>query len=87
MGEYVRPAPAFRKLDAAKILRQGVYMYGSSGFGKTELIKQYLKSQKYIYIPCLNDCCDLSVIPDDCTIDNVNAIKNAKLRGEIAATE
>lgn len=74
-------------LDTAKILRQGVYMYGSSGFGKTELIKQYLKSQKYIYIPCLNDCCDLSVIPDDCTIDNVNAIKNAKLRGEIAAME
>lgn len=66
---------------------RGMYMYGSSGFGKTELIKQYLKSQKYIYIPCLNDCCDLSVIPDDCTIDNVNAIKNAKLRGEIAATE
>ena len=87
MGEYVRPATAFRKLDAAKILRQGVYMYGSSGFGKTELIKQYLKSQIYIYIPCLNDCCDLSVIPDDSTIDNVNAIKNAKLLGEIAATE
>lgn len=56
-------------------------MYGSSGFGKTELIKQYLKSQKYIYIPCLNDCTETVVI------DNVNAIKNAKLRVEIAATE
>lgn len=81
MGEYVKPAPAFRKLDAAKILRQGVYMYGSYGFGKTELIKQYLKSQKYIYIPCLNDCTETVII------DNVNAIKNAKLRGEIAAME
>lgn len=87
MGEYVRPAAAFRKLDAARLLKQGVYIYGSSGFGKTELIKQYLKNQKYIYIPCTQDNCDLSMIPENCTdpvaIDNVNAIQSTELRGDI----
>ena len=52
MGEYIKPAQAFKKLDAAKLLKQGVYMYSSSGFGKTELIRQYLKKQQYIYILC-----------------------------------
>lgn len=89
MGEYVRPAPAFRKMEAAKLLKQGVYIYGSSGFGKTELIKQYLKNQKYIYILCTQDSCDLSVIPEDCSvpvvIDNVNAVQNSELRSEIVS--
>ncbi len=87
MGEYIKPAQAFKKLDAAKLLRQSVYIGGATCFGKTELIRQYLKNQKYIYIPCLNNCCDLSLIPEDCTdtvvIDNVNAAEDEEIRSAI----
>ena len=89
MGEYIKPAQAYKKLDAAKLLKQGVYMYSSSGFGKTELIRQYLKKQQYIYILCQQNYCDLSVIPDDYSgtvvIDNVNSIESNELRNDIAA--
>lgn len=61
----------------------------ASGYGKTELVKQYFKKGTYLYIPCSQNSCDLSVIPNDCertvtvVIDNVNAIDSDELRGEI----
>lgn len=89
MNEYIKPVEAFKKLDAANLLKQNVYIYGATGYGKTELIKQYFKKDKYIYIPCIQNSCDLSVIPDECgravtvVIDNVNAIDSDELRSEI----
>ena len=89
MNEYIKPVEAFKKLEAAKLLKQNVYIYGATGYGKTELIKQYFKKDKYIYIPCRHNSCDLSVIPDECgravtvVIDNVNAIDSGELRSEI----
>ena len=89
MNEYIKPVEAFKKLEAAKLLKQNVYIYGATGYGKTELIKQYFKKDKYIYIPCRQNSCDLSVIPDECgravtvVIDNVNAIDSDELRSEI----
>lgn len=89
MNEYIKPVEAFKKLEAAKLLKQNVYIYGATGYGKTELVKQYFKKDKYIYIPCRQNSCDLSVIPDDCgrtvtvVIDNVNAIDSDELRSEI----
>lgn len=64
MSSYIKPAAAFKKLDAAKILKQNVYIYGATGFGKTELIRQYFKNDKYIYIPCRQNSCDMSRIPE-----------------------
>lgn len=89
MDEYIKPVEAFKKLDAANLLKQNVYIYAASGYGKTELVKQYFKKGTYLYIPCSQNCCDLSVIPNDCertvtvVIDNVNAIDSDELRGEI----
>lgn len=89
MGEYIKPAQAFKKLETARLLQQSVYIYGATGYGKTELIRQYFKNIKHIYVPCLQNSCDLSVIPEDCTvpvvIDNVNAIEDEELRKEITA--
>lgn len=89
MGEYIKPVQAFKKLDAAKLLRQSVYIYGAAGFGKTELIRQYFKNQRYIYILCQQNSCDLSLIPEDyadvVVIDNVNAIEDEEMRGEIVS--
>ena len=63
MNEYIKPVEAFKKLEAAKLLKQNVYIYGATGYGKTELIKQYFKKDKYIYIPCRQNSCVLSHKP------------------------
>ena len=49
MNEYIKPVEAFKKLEAAKLLKQNVYIYGATGYGKTELIKQYFKKDKYTF--------------------------------------
>lgn len=63
VGTYIKPVNAFKKLEAARLLRQNVYISGATGFGKTELIRQYLKREKYSYILCSQNQCDLSGIP------------------------
>ena len=39
---YIAPESALKKLRVAKGLGQAVYIYGATGYGKTELVKQYL---------------------------------------------
>ena len=91
VSSYIKPAAAFKKLDAAKILKQNVYIYGATGYGKTELIRQYFKNDKYIYIPCRQNSCDMSRIPEKFSrtaavvIDNINAVESAEIRCEIKA--
>ncbi|MGN0650455.1 MAG: LuxR C-terminal-related transcriptional regulator [Oscillospiraceae bacterium] len=91
MSTYIRPAAAFKKLEAAKMTKQNVYIYGTTGFGKTELVKQFLQNDKYIYIPCCRNSCDLSAVPKNnkrtltVVIDNVNAVENDELLREIKA--
>ncbi|MBP1560987.1 MAG: hypothetical protein J6C96_07080 [Oscillospiraceae bacterium] len=91
MSTYIKPAAAYKKLDAARLLRQGIYIYAATGFGKTELIKQYFKNDKYVYIPCRQNTCDLSAIPENggrtavVVIDNVNAVESSDIRGRIKA--
>ena len=67
MGDYIKPTQAYKKLEAAKLLRQSVYIYAAPGYGKTELIHQYFRNKKYIFIPCQQNFCDLSLIPDGYT--------------------
>ncbi|MDY2847876.1 MAG: hypothetical protein SOU50_06620, partial [Oscillospiraceae bacterium] len=89
MSSYVKPAAAFKKLDAAKLLKQNVYIYGATGFGKTELVKQYFRNTKYTYILCRQNHCDLSPIPESSphtvtvVIDNVNAAESSEIRNSI----
>lgn len=89
MSVYIKPTAAFKKLDAAKLLNQNVYIYGATGFGKTELIRQYFKRDSYVYIYCSRNSCDLSVIPQESkhkitvVIDNVNSIENNDIRNAI----
>lgn len=89
MGDYIKPVQAFKKMEAASLLRQTVYVCGATGYGKTELILRFLKNQPYIYIPCQQNFCDLSPITEDCeeivVIDNINAIEDEELRSAIAS--
>lgn len=89
VGTYIKPINAFKKLEAARLLRQNVYISGATGYGKTELVRQYLGREKYSYIPCSQNCCDLSGIPHTAgrnatvVIDNINAIESGELRQRI----
>lgn len=53
--DYIAPAAALKKLRVARSLRQTVYIYGATGYGKTELVKQYLSNRKYRYFSCAQD--------------------------------
>lgn len=56
---YIAPQAALKKLRAAKRIGQTVYIYGATGYGKTELVKQYLAKRRYCYISCGEDAAGL----------------------------
>ena len=61
---YIAPETALKKLRAARSLKQTVYIYGATGYGKTELVKQYLKSFRYRYISCGEDTAALTALAE-----------------------
>lgn len=88
METYIKQAAVFKKLDTAKQNKQNIYIYGATGYGKTELVKQYFSSRNYIYIQCSQNECDLSAARNNTrnfpvVIDNINAIENEMIRNEI----
>lgn len=48
----MRPTAAYNKLRVARVLQQPVYIYGATGYGKTELVRQYLGNRKYVVFSC-----------------------------------
>lgn len=56
---YIAPEAALKKLRVAKGLGQAVYIYGATGYGKTELVRQYLSRRRYRYISCAEDATGL----------------------------
>ena len=58
--DYIAPAAALRKLKDAFTQQQNVYIYGVSGYGKTELVQQFLANRQYNYY----SFSDISIIPD-----------------------
>ena len=49
---YIAPAAALHKLKMAQSLPQTVYLYGATGYGKTELVQQYLSGRRCIWLSC-----------------------------------
>ena len=49
-----------KKLRVAKGLGQTVYIYGATGYGKTELVRQYLSRRRHRYISCAEDVAGLT---------------------------
>ena len=63
-SNYICPTEAFQILKRAGTMGTPVYIYGFAGFGKTELVRQFFGSRKYLYFSCKNSDPDLSVIPE-----------------------
>ncbi|MDD3369199.1 MAG: LuxR C-terminal-related transcriptional regulator [Lachnospiraceae bacterium] len=51
-SDYIKPRIAWKRLTTAQSLGQTLYIYGVTGYGKTELVKQYLDEYKYVYFSC-----------------------------------
>lgn len=49
---YIIPPAALQKLRTARTAAQTVYIYGATGFGKTELLRHYLNKRHYTYLSC-----------------------------------
>lgn len=83
--DYIAPADALKKLRAARSLRQTVYIYGATGYGKTELVRQYLSNRRYQYISCGDDNASRAGNTSDAVIvvDNLQLLKDSKQRLEI----
>ncbi len=93
---YIAPAAALKKLKTARSLFQTVYLYGATGYGKTELIRQYLSGRKYCYLSCEALPWSTGALPPPepgragrrvVVIDDLHRLKSAELRKEILALE
>lgn len=88
---YIAPTAALRKLRAARGLQQTVYIYGATGYGKTELVRQYLSNRRYQYFSCredrekqekTSDLSQSSVI----VVDDLHLLKSEEGRAQILET-
>lgn len=89
---YIKPAGAFRKLKKAFELRQPVYIYGATGFGKTEMIRKFLEGRNYFYLSCMTQQWDISALLGKkdskrviaAVIDDLQFLSNKVCREEVA---
>ena len=93
---YIPPAAALKKLKTARSLRQTVYLCGATGYGKTELVRQYFSGRKYTYLSCEELPWEPEAIPPPepgrqsrrvVVIDDLHRLKNDELRQQVLALE
>ena len=51
-SHYIRVKASYKKLRTAQTIEQTVYIYGATGYGKTEMVKHFIGKQKCIYYTC-----------------------------------
>ncbi|MDE7245433.1 MAG: LuxR C-terminal-related transcriptional regulator [Oscillospiraceae bacterium] len=93
---YVAPVEALKKLKKARSVLQTVYLYGATGYGKTELVRQYLSGRRYTYLSCEELPWKAGALPPEepgkhncrvVVIDDLQRLKSEELRRKIIALE
>jgi len=85
---YIIPNIAFQKLRFAKSTNQIAYITAATGYGKTELISQYLKNKQYTYISCSDWTWKKDITSDYkdiIVIDNLHLISEDEQKQQILA--
>lgn len=80
---YIVPGRALKKLRTARNLKQTVYIYGATGYGKTELIKQYLFNRRYQYISCKERNWKIKGSSTIVVIDDLHLLRHEEERNNI----
>ena len=92
--DYTAPQEALKKLRAARRLSHTIYLYGATGYGKTELVKQYLSNRRYTYLSCADGDWDVAAFPvrkkmeegvprSVVVIDDLHRLKNEEKQREV----
>ena len=91
---YIAPANALKKLKRAQRQPQTIYLYGATGYGKTELVRQYLSGRRYTYLSCEDLPWEAGALsPEEgqnsrvVVIDDLHRLRNEELRREVLALE
>jgi len=53
-SDFIKAKTAWKRMTNAQAIGLTTYIYGVTGYGKTELVKQYLANYKYTYFSCRN---------------------------------
>jgi LuxR family maltose regulon positive regulatory protein len=94
LENYVFPPAARRKLKAAQEIPHTAYIFGATGFGKTELVRQFLGRRRHIDLSCANGLWDSGVLPPPTekhdhpaivVIDDLHRLQNEDKRQEVIA--
>ena len=93
MEKYISPHKALKKLRACRSIGNVVYIYGATGFGKTELVRQYLNNKPYFYASCAEKTWDYADLPSVANgskktppivvIDDLNLLFSEEKRREV----
>ena len=96
MEEYIVPNKAIKKMRACRAIGNTTYIYGVTGSGKTELVRQFLKNKPFFYTSCLEHTWDSEELASCCAnsagakkglpvvvIDDLHMLYNEEKRKEI----
>ncbi len=91
MQEYISPHKALKKIRACRSIENVVYIYGATGYGKTELVRQFLKNKPYFYASCAEKSPDFAEVNVDenpkkalpVVIDDLHLLFNEEKRREV----
>lgn len=92
MEQYILPHKALKKIRACKSIGNVVYIFGATGYGKTELVRQFLKNKPYFYASCTEQSRDFKEAaaaasdkknPSVVVIDDLHLLQNREKRREV----
>lgn len=92
MERYITQHRALKKLNACRSFKNVVYIFGATGFGKTELIRQYFMNKPYFYASCAERAWDYADVtnaakgkkePTVVVIDDLHLLFNEEKRREV----
>ncbi len=92
MDWYIAQHQALKKMNASKSFKNVVYIYGATGFGKTEFVRQYFLHKPYFYASCAERSWDYADVinaasgkkaPTVVVIDDLHLLFNEEKRREV----
>ncbi len=91
-SRFMLPDAVIKKLRISKTLSQPLYLYGATGYGKTETIYRYFGNKAFSYYSCSKQNIDFELLPKryktrsemyPVVIDDLQQLRGQKQRAEV----